>query len=338
MKLVLAVVCVAVVAVEFGLCAIPNKILASPHAELWKAWKHKYNKEYETIAEETTRFDIWAKAVKEVSEHNVGYDLGMHTYRRAVNEFADMTIQEFSAQRFGFRGAQKANVGGKALDTEASSVPSSVNWVDAGYVTGVKNQGQCGSCWAFSTTGAVEGVHFNATGDLVSLSEEELVDCDNRDYGCNGGWPYNGITFFSKHGAVSEADYPYTAYYGYGSPCQLSGKSIAATVTGYVSLPSGDEAALKVASAQVGPISIAIDANHASFQQYSSGVYYEPYCSSTSLDHAVLLVGYGTENGEDYWLVKNSWGTTWGDNGYIKMIRNYNNNCGVATEAVYAYL
>jgi len=118
----------------------------------------------------------------------------------------------------------------------------------------------------------------------------------------------------------------------------LSGKSIAATVTGYVSLPSGDEAALKVASAQVGPISIAIDANHASFQQYSSGVYYEPYCSSTRLDHAVLLVGYGTENGEDYWLVKNSWGTTWGDNGYIKMIRNYNNNCGVATEAVYAYL
>merc|ERR1719479_776948 len=102
----------------------------------------------------------------------------------------------------------------------------------------------------------------------------------------------------------------YTAYYGYGSPCQLSGKSIAATVTGYVSLPSGDEAALKVASAQVGPISIAIDANHASFQQYSSGVYYEPYCSSTRLDHAVLLVGYGTENGEDYWLVKNSWGTT----------------------------
>jgi len=318
-------------------CAIPNKILASPHAELWKAWKHKYNKEYETIAEEVTRFNIWATAVTEVSEHNVGYELGVHTYKQAVNEFADMTAQEFFAQRLGFRGAQKANIGGKVLDTTVS-VPSSVDWVDAGYVTGVKNQGSCGSCWSFSTTGVVEGVHFNATGDLVSLSEEELVDCDSTNYGCNGGWPYAAIDWLAKYGSISEADYPYTAYYGYASYCQYSGKTIAATVSGHVTLAQGDEANLAVASAQVGPISICIDASHSSFQRYSSGVYYEPACSSTALDHAVLLVGYGTERGQDYWLVKNSWGTGWGENGYIKMLRNYYNMCGVASEAVYAYL
>ncbi|XP_075263086.1 digestive cysteine proteinase 1-like [Convolutriloba macropyga] len=332
---VLVVIFSCLVAVAFS--AIPNKILTAPEAELWKAWKNKYNKEYDSMVEEVSRFDIWKESLKQVSVHNIGYDLGLNSYSQEVNEFADMTSQEFTATRLGFRGAQKAYDSGKIMEGDVSGVPSSMDWRDHGYVTGVKNQGSCGSCWSFSSTGSVEGVHFNATGKLVSLSEEELVECDNTDYGCNGGWPANGIDFFAKYGAIAESDYPYTSGNGYSGYCKYRGKPIAAHCSGHVPLAKGNENNLMIASASVGPISIAIDASHKSFQNYRSGVYYESRCSSSRLDHAVLLVGYGTYYGSPYWLVKNSWGTSWGMKGYIMMARNRNNNCGVATEAVYAY-
>ncbi|XP_069172629.1 digestive cysteine proteinase 1-like isoform X2 [Procambarus clarkii] len=184
-------------------------------------------------------------------------------------------------------------------------------------------------------TGALEGRHFRKTGKLVSLSEQQLVDCSGGTYknlGCRGGLMTYAFNYIKATGADSGASYPYVAVQG---TCKFSVKNIAATLTGYVSVTSKSESALKTAAGTIGPISVAIDASHSSFQFYKSGVYYEPACSSTSLNHGVLVVGYGTSPAGDYWIVKNSWGPGWGEAGYIKMARNKNNNCGIATLASY---
>ena len=143
------------------------------------------------------------------------------------------------------------------------------------------------------------------------------------------------IEYLEDHGCISEADYPYTSGEGEVGSCKAAGKDIAATVSGYVPIPSGNEEKLKEAVGGVGPCSVAIDASNYSFQFYSGGVYYEPSCSSYFLDHGVLAIGYGNYQGSDYWLVKNSWGTSWGLDGYIMMSRNRNNNCGIATDSLY---
>lgn len=208
-----------------------------------------------------------------------------------------------------------------------------VNWVNHGYVTGVKNQGRCGSCYSFSATGALEGQWFKKTGKLLSMSEQQLVDCSGRygNYGCRGGW-YHACWKYIRDagGEEGENSYRYTARQG---RCKFNRGSVIAHATGSIAV-SRSESGLKSAIASVGPVSVAIDAGRPGFRSYHGGIFYDRRCS-TRVNHAVLAVGYGSENGQDYWLVKNSWGTRYGLGGYIKMARNRGNMCAIASYAAY---
>merc|ERR1711862_539147 len=199
-------------------------------------------------------------------------------------------------------------MGGEAL-------ADAVDWTTKGAVTPVKNQGQCGSCWSFSTTGALEGAYEIASGNLVSLSEQQFVDCDKVDSGCSGGLMDNGFNFAKSNALCTEASYPYKAK---GGTCAASSCTVGlakGAVTGYKDVSADSESAMISAVTQQ-PVSIAIEADKSVFQLYKSGVL-QSTCGS-QLDHGVLLVGYGTEDGKDYWKVKNSWGSSWGDAGYVK--------------------
>jgi len=309
--------------------------------EEWELWKSVHQKTYASADEEKFRMKIFMENKMKIAKHNTGYNKGHHSYNLEMNHYGDLLSHEFQAMYNGYRYDLRNNttLNGllRATYIEPANVelPRKVDWREKGAVTPVKNQGQCGSCWSFSATGSLEGQHFRKTGRLVSLSEQNLVDCSTRygNRGCNGGLMDFAYQYIKDNkGIDTEESYPYE---GVDDDCRYHREDRGATDVGFVDIPHGNERALKSALATVGPISLAIDASHSSFQFYNTGVYDEPNCSRWGLDHGVLAVGYGTENGQHYWLVKNSWGTKWGDEGYIKMARNKNNQCGVATAASY---
>lgn len=200
----------------------------------------------------------------------------------------------------------------------------------------VKNQNPCGSCYAFAAAGSIESQYFIKTGKLVTFSEQNLIDCSHPygNAGCDGGWIDFAFQYIKENvGIAVEAKYPYEAK---DNVCRYDPKSSGTAVSDYVFIPEGDEKKLTEAIATVGPISVYIDATGWAFRHLSEGIYSNENCNPNHLDHAVLAIGYGTnENGQDYYIVKNSWGRGWGQDGFIKMARNKNNSCGIATSAVY---
>jgi len=203
----------------------------------------------------------------------------------------------------------------------------SLDWRTKGAVTPVKDQAQCGSCWAFSTTGSVEGANQIKSGQLQSVSEQQLVDCAGSagNQGCNGGLMDDAFEYIIKNGGIgSEASYPYTARDG-----KCKQVPSVATVSKYTDVKKNDETGL-MSAVNIEPVSVAVDAE--SWSSYRKGIMSGP-CGK-SLDHGVLAIGYGTDAGQDYWLVKNSWGTSWGESGFIRLIRN-KNECGIAEAASY---
>lgn len=306
--------------------------------EEWEAFKMKHMKHYNDKSEENFRLKVFMENKHLIAKHNQRAANGLKGFTLAMNIFGDLLHHEFVSLMNGFKKSYETDSmnGSTYLSPMSVVIPTSVDWRTKGYVTDVKDQGQCGSCWAFSTTGALEGQHFRKLGKLTSLSEQNLVDCSKKygNDGCEGGLMDNAFQYIEdNHGLDTEQSYPYE---GKDDRCRFKPREIGATDTGFVDIPKGNEEKLKEAVATVGPVSVAIDASHESFQFYSKGVYDEEECSSENLDHGVLVVGYGTSPAnEDYWIVKNSWGTSWGDEGYIKMSRNKKNQCGIASSASY---
>jgi cathepsin L len=278
-------------------------------------------------------------AQQKIRSHNEAYEKGEVSFKLETNPIADLPWSEYqklNGYRRVYGDPMQKNSSKFLTPLNYGEPPEAVDWRDQGYVTEVKNQGMCGSCWAFSSTGSLEGQHKRATGVLVSLSEQNLVDCSAKygNSGCNGGLMDFAFQYVKENkGIDTEPSYPYKAKQ---RKCAFKRNNVGAEDTGFIDLPEGDENALKIAVATNGPISVAIDAGHRSFQLYKTGVYYEKACSSEQLDHGVLVVGYGTDPTHgDYWIVKNSWGSNWGEEGYIRMSRNKDNNCGIATAASY---
>mmetsp|Transcript_6171 Transcript_6171/g.15491 ORF Transcript_6171/g.15491 Transcript_6171/m.15491 type:complete len:408 (+) Transcript_6171:160-1383(+) len=323
---------------------------------LFEEWMSSHAKQYTSQQEQDDKFKIWLGNHVRIEAHNNQVD--KPTFTLGHNEYSDLTEQEFalhfklgSEQQVSAaevmkarmeqsltgtgRGASSSSKAARHLEEGREgfplNLPDEINWIGLGGVTDVKNQGGCGSCWAFSTTGALEGAKFVKTGELVALSEQNLLDCDHKDLGCRGGLMDNAFKFDEKTGGLcSEADYPYVAKQG--SQCLTNCTDVPGTIVKtFYDVPKGSPKSLMAALAMQ-PISVAVQANQFVFQFYKTGVLTDDSCGKMGqLDHGVLAVGYGTdqETQEPYWLVKNSWGATWGENGYIKMSRKSKNEFGM---------
>ncbi|XP_063055372.1 cathepsin K [Engraulis encrasicolus] len=302
----------------------------------WDSWKLEHRKEYNGLGEESIRRSIWEKNMLMIEAHNQEYELGIHTYELGMNHLGDMTLEEVREKLMGLQTPMYRDPNNTFTPDvrDYQRLPKSVDYRKQGYVSSVKNQGGCGSCWAFSTVGSLEGQMMKTTGQLVDLSPQNLVDCVKENDGCGGGYMTNAFKYVISNGGIdSEQAYPYA---GVDQECAYTESGRAATIKGYKEVKEGDERALTVAVAKVGPVAIGIDASLGTFLYYKKGVYFDRDCDKENINHAVLAVGYGvTAKGKKYWIVKNSWGEEWGNQGYILMARNRNNACGIANLASY---
>jgi cathepsin L len=274
---------------------------------------------------------VWLNNLAFVESHNKRHAAGEESYNVEMNEFADMDTAEFKAKYLISFPARSATTKCTGAQANTANIPDEVDWSAKGAVTPVKNQGQCGSCWAFSTTGSLEGAHFLSQQKLTSFSEQQLVDCSTSygNQGCNGGLMNLSFFYIKDNGITTEEKYPYK---GVGSTCKYNAADKAWTVSDCTEVTEDKEESLLAAIAK-NPVSVAIQANHLSFQLYKSGVY-TGNCG-TNLDHGVLAVGYGTLSGKKFYKVKNSWGSSWGSSGYIQIERTGDGKgkCGIQMAA-----
>jgi len=330
-SLILVVALIALASVFVAVEAKKDALTESDYQSFFTSFVKKFNKKY-THDEFFPRYTIFKANYNKIRAHN----MKKSTYSMAINEFADMTFEEFHSKMTGYKRVDNTYLrskNGPKPHRTVKKAAASVDWRAKGAVTAVKNQQQCGSCWSFSTTGSVEGAHAIKTGNLVSLSEQQLIDCSTAqgNQGCNGGLMDQAFQYIITNGGITtEASYPYTASQG---TCNTN-VTVAATISSFVDVTPGSEADLLTA-VNIGPVSIAIEADQSCFQFYSGGILSDPSCG-TQLDHGVLVVGYGTDAATNtpYWIVKNSWGASWGESGYIRLIRG-TNECGVAQEPSY---
>ncbi|KAL9392378.1 hypothetical protein Peur_016301 [Populus x canadensis] len=295
-------------------------------------WMAQHGRVYGDMKEKEKRYLIFKENVERIEAFNNGSDRG---YKLGVNKFADLTNEEFRAMYHGYKRQSSKLMSSSFRYENLSDIPTSMDWRNDGAVTPVKDQGTCGCCWAFSTVAAIEGIIKLQTGNLISLSEQQLVDCTAGNNGCQGGVMDTAFRYIIRNGGLtSEDNYPYQ---GVDGTCNSEeAASTEAQITGYEDVPKNNENALLQAVAKQ-PVSVAVDGGGNDFRFYKSGVF-EGDCG-TDLNHAVTAIGYGTDSdGTDYWLVKNSWGTSWGDSGYMKMRRGIGSSeglCGVAMDASY---
>jgi len=345
--LLLVVLCLVVIslAAKVKKLRIPNE---REYSREFKTWATKHNKNY--VKEELkARYQIFKQNYDLVNTFNFN---PKNKFSVGTNIFADLTNSEFNTLYKGLKLNLTAPKGPHQVPFKRSNlrnvscpansgIGATCDWrqqTNPAVITPIKNQGQCGSCWSFSATGSSEAQHAFTAGTLVGLSEQNLIDCSTAqgNEGCNGGLMDQAFEYIiSNNGIDTEASYPYTATGP--NPCKFKVANIGATLVSYTDIPSKNENDLQAAIVAAGPVSVAIDASSITFQLYLFGVYYDPLCSSTQLDHGVLAVGVGTTtyDGEEYYIVKNSWGASWGMDGWIWMSRNADNNCGIATAASY---
>uniref|UniRef100_A0A7N0UTK6 Uncharacterized protein n=1 Tax=Kalanchoe fedtschenkoi TaxID=63787 RepID=A0A7N0UTK6_KALFE len=307
--------------------------LVSVHEE----WMAKYNRVYKSPEEKQLRFKIFKDSIARINAHNKVEGIKYHL---RVNGFADLSKEEFEAKYTGLLAKPKDDLIDHAsddtyLDQELRGAPASVDWRDKGAVTGVKNQLLCGSCWAFAVVASVEGITKIKTGKLISLSEQELVDCDVKgQHGCKYGQLDKAYEWIIENkGLVTEEAYPYKGIKG---ECKLKvAGSPAANISGYKRVPANNEKALQLAVAKQ-PVVVAVDSNSDAFKYYGDGILSGNL--GTNLTHAIVIVGYGSlADGTKYWIAKNSWGRGWGENGYVRFERDASAKEGVCGLAMGAY-
>jgi KDEL-tailed cysteine endopeptidase len=315
-----------------------RELVSNDEVSHWREFtnfQERFSKRYSTIEELEVRFAVFRKNFIEIMKHNADF---RQNFTMGVNQFTDLTPEEFKLNVIGQGVKQNlGSFGCKPFSSTATGAPVSIDWRTKGIVNPVRDQGQCGSCWAFATTANAESAWAQSTGKLLDFSEEYLVDCAQGvgyyNMGCNGGNPDSAFKYMIANGQCAESSYPYVAGTTKTAGSCHSCSSVAKFSACYDVTPN-DQVALKGAVAKQ-PVAIAIEADTRYFQSYSGGILTSTSCGQ-NLDHAVIAIGFGEENGIKYWTVRNSWGTSWGEQGYVRILRSDSTNdagvCGVAMQ------